>query len=233
MCGDRDEVAMGRSGFLSSLLKGSNTIDESRTNVLEMLHKCQEMYIVVLRALHEAEDEHIRARIKAMDREVNQIENRVRRDIYRYLALTKERDLLSSLQLHDIVNEFERVGDYSKNIAELAEMVPAAVDWGEYEEGMALARQQVLQMFDLTFKTVENNDPRTGRQCDDLYRGVAQFCDDTIEKLFGQGDSSSELVERRVLSLLLMLRYTKRVAAHLRNAVQTIVNPYHSIGYQP
>ena len=224
---------MGRSGFLRSLLKGSNTIDECRAEVLEMLHKCQEMYIVVLRALHEAEDEHIRQRIKAMDREVNQIKTRVRRDIYRYLALSKDRDLLSSLQLHDIVNEFERVGDYGKNIAELAEMVPAAADWGEHEEGMVWARQQVLQMFDLTFQTVQGNDAQAGRKCDEKYREVAQYCDDTIEKLFGQGDSSSEMVERRVLSLLLMLRYTKRVAAHLRNAVLTIVNPYHAIGYQP
>ena len=224
---------MGRSGFLRSLIRGSNTIADCRADVLEMLHKCQEMYVAVLRALHEAEDEHIRQRSKAMDREVNQIETRVRRDIYRYLALSKDHDLLSSLQLHDIVNEFERVGDYSKNIAELAEMVPAAADWGEYEEGMARARQQVLQMFDLTFQTVQGNDAATGRQCDELYRDVAQFCDDTIEKVFGQGDSSSEMVERRVLSLLLMSRYTKRVAAHLRNAVLTIVNPYHAIGYQP
>jgi len=225
---------MGRSGFLRSLLRGSSTIDECRAEVLEMLHKCQEMYIVVLRALHEAEDEHIRQRIKAMDREVNQIETRVRRDIYRYLALSRDRDLLSSLQLHDIVNEFERVGDYSKNIAELAEMVPAAVDWGEFEGGMNQARRQVLQMFDLTFQTVEGNNLLTGRQCDDLYRDVAQFCDDTIEKLFRlEGDSSAEMVERRTLSLLLMLRYTKRVAAHLRNAVLTIINPYHAIGYQP
>jgi len=221
------------SGFFKSLLKGEGTVDQCRADALEMLHKCQEMYLVVQRALHEEEDERIRVRIKGMDREVNQLETGVRRDIYRYLSMNKGHDLLSSLQLHDIVNEFERVGDYSKNIAELAEMVPAAVDWGEHEEGMVRARQQVLEMFDLTFRTVEGNDADTGRQCDEIYRDVAQFCDDTIEAIFCEEGDKGEMVERRVLSLLLMLRYTKRVAAHLRNAVLTIVNPYHAIGYQP
>jgi len=220
-------------GFFHSLLQGDRTIEQCRADCLEMLHKSQEMYVTVLRALHDAESEQTKARVKMMDREVNDIETRVRRDIYRHLALAKDRDLLASLQLHDIVNEFERVGDYSKNIAELADMVPAAVDWGEHEAGMASARQKVLEMFDLTFRTVQDNDAAAGRECDDVYRDVAQYCDDTIELLFQGNIAAGDLIERRLLSLLMMLRYTKRVAAHLRNAVLTITNPYHAIGYQP
>ncbi len=220
------------SGFFKSLVGGKTDIEQCRSDALEMIHSVREMYLVVQRALHEAEDDNIRSRVKGMDRAVNHFQDDVRKRIYRHLALTRDRDLLSALQLHDIVNEIERVGDYSKNIAELAEMVPAEVDWGEHEEGMADARGKVLEMFDLCYTTVETADKEAARRCELLYQGVGNYCDDTLEALVGHDHGEEPMVERRVLSLVLMLRYTKRVAAHLKNAVVTITNPYQRLGYE-
>ena len=219
-------------GFFKSLISEDTEIDRCRADALEMIHTCQEMFNVVLRALHEEESEHIRDRVKGMDAAVNHFQADVRRRIYRYLALSRDRDLLSALQLHDIVNEIERVGDYSKNIAELAEMVPSRVDWGEHEAGMASVRAKVLEMFDLCFQTVATSDKAAARRCELLYQEVANHCDDTLEALVTPPEDDPNMVERRILSLLLMLRYTKRVAAHLKNAVVTITNPYHRLGYE-
>lgn len=219
------------SGFFQSLVNKGSDIERCRADALEMIHTCKEMYLVVQRALHEQKAPNIRARVKGMDRAVNLVQADVRRRVYRHLALSRERDLLSALQLHDIVNEIERVGDYSKNIAELAEMVPGEVDWGEYEAGMTAARGKVLEMFDLCSATVEKGDKDAARQCELLYQEVGRYCDDTLEVLMGPDHGDAAMVERRILSLVLMLRYTKRVAAHLKNAVVTITNPYHRLGY--
>ena len=220
------------SGFFKSLVGGVSDIDQCRSDALEMIHSVREMYLVVQRALHERKDDNIRARVKGMDQAVNHFQDDVRTRIYRHLALSRDRDLLSALQLHDIVDEIERVGDYSKNIAELAEMVPAEVDWGEHEEGMAEVRGKVLEMFDLCYTTVETADKEAARRCELLYQDVGNYCDDTLESLVIDDDGDQPMVERRILSLLLMLRYTKRVAAHLKNAVVTITNPYQRLGYE-
>ena len=219
------------SGFFQSLVHKGSDIDRCRADALEMIHTAKEMYVVVQRALHEREDPNVRARVKGMDQAVNHVQADVRRRVYRHLALSRERDLLSALQLHDIVNEIERVGDYSKNIAELVDMLSGPVDWGEREQGMRATHHDVLKMFDETFTCIEKGDRDAGRRCDELYGSVARYCDALLEEVVTEGDEDTERVARSHLSLVLMLRYTKRVAAHLRNAALTITNPYHRLGY--
>ncbi len=221
---------MGK-GIFGSLFSQTNVIEECRAEALEMMHLSQEMFVFVERALHEPESEQIKSRVKGKDKDVNRLQDSVRRKIYKHLALSEGKDLLTSLQLHDIAKEIERIGDYSKNIAELAEMVPDGVDWGQYDEGMSTARERVLEMFDLAFRTVESNDARAGIQCEEIYHQIAHFCDDTLERAVTPGKDDSGRVDRSVLALVLMLRYTKRVAAHLRNTVLTVTNPYKRIGY--
>ena len=222
-------------GFFKDLLTPQSTMDECRADTLEMLHQSQEMFFQVLRALRQGDQQQVHARLKGMDAAVNRAKREVRQKIFRHLAMSRGRDLLPSLQLHDIVNEIERVGDYSKNIAELADMVSGPVDWGRYEDGMAGAHRQVLEMFDLTFRTVESDDRDASRRCDELYIEVAHFCDAVLEAVIGEdvADDDQHRVRRSHLSLILLARYTKRVAAHLRNAVLTITNPYNRLGYQP
>lgn len=219
------------TGFFEKLLNPQNTIDDCRAETLEALHLSQEMYYQVLQALHDETTEQVKARMKRMDGDVNRVQRSVRQKIYRHLALSPGKDLLASLQLHDIVNEIERVGDYSKNIAELVDMLSGPVDWGSREEGMHQTHRVVLQMFDETFVCVEQDDKEAGRRCDELYGQVARYCDAQLAQIVGEGDEDSERVRRSLLSLVLMLRYTKRVAAHLRNTVLTITNPYNRLGY--
>ena len=221
------------SGLLKSLINPTPAVDEARSDVLEMIHLSQEMFLFVVRALHEEQSEQVKARVKSKDQEVNALQNRVRSVIYRHLTLSHGKNLLPSLQLHDIAGEVERVGDYSKNIAELAEMIPSGVDWGTREKAMGEQRQYVLEMFDLAFRTVESGDRRAADRCNDLYGRVATYCDRTLERVVTASSDDSDMVERQHLALVLMLRYNKRVAAHLNNSVTTIINPYKRIGHRP
>lgn len=224
------------SGLLKSLINPTPAIDEARSGVLEMIHLSQEMFLFVVRALHDEQSEKVKARVKSKDQEVNALQNRVRTVIYRHLTLSHGKDLLPSLQLHDIAGEIERAGDYSKNIAELAEMIPSGVDWGSREQEMGEQRHHVLEMFDLAFRTVESGDRRAADRCNDLYGRVAVYCDRTLEQVVTADDGDDDdddMVARQHLALVLMLRYNKRVAAHLNNSVTTITNPYKRIGHRP
>ncbi len=219
--------------LFQSLLHPTSAVDESRADVLEMIHACKDMYVMVLQALHDEHPDHTVERVHEKDRRVNELHAGVRRRSYQHMALKPGDELLPTLQLHEIVGEIERVGDYSKNIAELSEMIPGGVQWGSYEEGMATVKAEIVEMFDLTEHAIDTGDESSGQRVIERYESISRYCDATLAEAIRRDEGEPERVERWLLALVLMLRYSKRVAAHLRNAVLTITNPYQRLGYRP
>ena len=59
---------------------------------------------------------------------INAYEREVRRKVFTHLAVTGERDLHAGLVLVSVVIDIERIGDYTKNIVELALHHPDKLD---------------------------------------------------------------------------------------------------------
>ena len=64
------------------------------------------------------------------------------------------------------------------------------------------------------------------------YDEVSKTVDSCIKTVVA-GKELNETVEKRHVGLVLLLRYIKRVSAHLKNIATTLVNPFHQIGYRP
>jgi phosphate uptake regulator len=65
------------------------------------------------------------------------------------------------------------------------------------------------------------------------YDAISRKCDSIIKAIFeSESFRKKDKVEKHLVAYTMMLRYIKRVNAHLKNVASTVVNPFHRIGYR-
>ena len=62
-------------------------------------------------------------------------------------------------------------------------------------------------------------------------REIGKLCDDSMKAIIL--DEQSNLKTPSAVVFALNFRYLKRINAHLRNIVSSVINPYDRIGYKP
>jgi phosphate uptake regulator len=213
------------------LLSSESLIDEAHSDCVRMLEAGLEMFNVVLYAMHEEKELDTRQRVASMDKALNNLQRDIRRKVYEHLAISKGSDLLTGLQLTSIVIDLERIGDYTKNMAELVDMFPEQMCWDPYEERVEWVRGSTLEQFESTRKALERQDEEAARFVIKRYNRISKSCDGVLEDIVAS--EMGETVEKRFLALVLIMRYFKRVNAHLKNVATTVVNPFTDIGFRP
>ena len=81
----------------------------------------------------------------------------------------------------------------------------------------------------MTIRAFEQGDSELGREAMDMQANLARECDTLTDKLL----SDTELCGREAIIRALLIRFLKRVSAHLKNVASSLVNPYHKLGYKP
>ncbi len=217
--------------FFDTLLGKHTLLDDARHATMLMITTDRRMFDLVLMAVREEVHDHLRSRIAAMDKEVNQKQREVRRKVFSHLSISRGKDLQQGLELITAVIDLERVGDYTKNIAELVEMVPGALDFGDQQEAFDKVEGLVTEVFDKTTAAFVTSDLAAARDAMSNYDQLSMICDSTLESIVGDLQDTDSLEKRQVI-LVLLLRYFKRVGAHLKNIASILVNPFHRIGYR-
>lgn len=208
----------------------SDLLQECIDDTVRMLDLGHEMFQLVTTALVEdAPAEDVKT-IKKMDKEMNRLHRDVRRKVYEHLSLTGTHDLYYSLVLLSVVDDTERVGDYDKNIAEIITLVPRRLDFGKYTERFNNLWKRTNEFFDATLTAFREDDEARARFVLENYGELSDTCDDTIDEILA---TDSDVIQRDLVSLILLVRFFKRVNAHLKNIASTLTNPFHQIGYRP
>ena len=213
---------------LLSIFKKDGLCEEAFNESLDMLRQCQGMFEDATASLWR--EGALVDDIYARDKAINRFERDVRRRIVTHLAVSSSPDINMALVLTAIVIDIERIGDYTKNIVELAIAQPGAFRGGELEHEVRAVEQIVRGMFAELVPTLESGDVDKARQI----LGDHQMVVGRVEEALG------DLIAGRVLdghsgaavATALYMRYLKRVSAHLKNVSTSVVNPYYRIGYR-
>lgn len=166
--------------------------------------------------------------IYALDRTLNHGEVRVRRMIVEHLAVNPQENPVSALFLASIVGDIERIGDYCKNVLELAHHYPEKLE-GQYINRIREVRCGVSKLFEDTIRAFETGDAELARSVMVRHAEVARTCDGITDRLLAETDMPG----RNAVIRALLLRFLKRTSAHLKNVASSLVNPYHRLGYKP
>ena len=130
-----------------------------------------------------------------------------------------------------MIVDIERIGDYSKNILDLAINYPDALDTKRLHEDLHDIEIEVKDRFDHIIDAVKTQDIRNA---DSLLKGFKKHVTGASDRIVNniiagnlEFQSGSEAA-----AIALYARYLKRIGSHLKNITTTIINPIDSIGYK-
>jgi phosphate transport system protein len=196
----------------------------------EMLRADREMFEAAICSLRERDDARLDLDIYAKDQLINAYEREVRRKVYTHLTVSSEPDLHAGLVLASVVIDIERIGDYTKNIVELALHHPQRLTCGEFENDVRKIESTVKTMFELLLSALPDSDEARAREVMSEHWWIARKTDEIVNSLIERDHES--VSGKDAVATGLYVRYLKRTSAHLMNIASSIVNPFDRIGFR-
>jgi phosphate uptake regulator len=212
---------------MMSFFKQSQLVRHAEREFIDMLDLGYNMFSLATKPISQNEPSEFVDDFNALDKKINKKHRDVRKKLFEHLSLSGGRDLFPSLVLLSVVDDSERIGDYTKNIAEiLAQVSQFNID--DYQEDFMAILNNTNERFLQTKQAFIKEDEELAESLVQNYKNQAQQCNALLVSLLTTADN----VKRDYVALALMVRYLKRISAHLKNIASAVVNPYHRIGYK-
>ena len=221
---------MVRFKEIFEIWRRDNSLRLALNESYEMLETTHRMFLESASLLRDVTIAEISMNIYEEDQRINAYQIRVRRRILRYLAVAGMVDLVPGLVLTSIVIDIERIGDYTKNITELATTYPGKLHCGRFEQRVQGVERMVERLFGNARGILEFSDQLAARRVLDDCSRIRTEADQIISELIGGEDPSMGRAQTAVVALY--VRYLKRVGAHLLNILSSVVSPFERIGYR-
>lgn len=216
---------------LIELWRSDNLLTQALNETHTMLESTLEMFVESRRSLRESDSGEMKLNVYDKDQQVNRYEREVRRKVLKHLAITGGVNIIPGLILTSIVIDIERIGDYTKNIMDMAVAHPKRLECGRHEADIKKIETDVEKLFvDVIPSIKETDKPAAQRLIKDNWWIITK-CDKILDDLISNGEpglGTSEAVTTGLYS-----RYLKRIAAHLINVASSVVNPFEGIGFHP
>ncbi|HIF20590.1 MAG TPA: hypothetical protein EYQ27_01485 [Gemmatimonadetes bacterium] len=210
------------------LFKSEGALQEAYDEAILMLRASHSMFDDSVAALH-AEGT-LSTDIYKRDRKINKYERSVRRKIVTHMSVSSKPDINLGLVLTAIVIDIERIGDYTKNIVELAGALEGPFDGLELHEQVLSIESMLGKMFDDIVPALEESDEARARGIMGSHGMIAEQVEELVHSL-----TSGEALSGRsghAATTAIYLRFLKRVSAHIKNVATSVVNPYYRIGFR-
>ena len=215
-----------------NLWKANDLLSQSWDESYKMLNLSHEIFQQALIYLRNGENIDTLKTLKKRDKEINEYQRDVRRKVLTHYAVNQDTsDMADGLILINMVVDIERIGDYCKNILDLAINHDQSIKSSEISEDLATIEEEVKSRFEKTIQAIQAQDVEIAQSLMEGYKEQMTGKSDEIVN----GILKDELhfgSEARTASIALYARYLKRIGAHLKNITTTLVNPFDAIGYK-
>jgi phosphate transport system protein len=212
------------------LFKSEDLLDEAFNTTIMMLDFDYQMYHASQKTLRATDTTELPFDIKQTDRKINKYEREVRRNVLTHLAVSGTADLVPGLVLVSIVIDVERIGDYTKNIYDLARIHEKKLTGGIYEGQLKEIEAHVEDIFPKTISVIKEQNTELGREIMRAEEEYGKKSEAVVSAVMRAQDPT--LTVASAVALALYARYLKRINAHLTNIASAIVNPFPRIGFR-
>jgi phosphate uptake regulator len=163
--------------------------------------------------------------LRTTDRQVNEAEREIRRELVVHASVYGGFTTPEVLVYMSIVKDVERIGDYAKNLFDIA-ADGIVLDQGELMNEVLSLRSRLSRMITDVAEVFEQRD---GARAREMFREGDALQDDFDERV-------SALVTGRIgepyaVAYALTYRYLKRIVAHLMNVLSAVVMPIDRLDF--
>jgi phosphate transport system protein len=206
----------------------SQAWDESR----EMLEFSEDMFSSAIKYLRRGVKIKKLKKLKKEDKKINEFQQNVRKKVVTHFSVSKNIDNLpNGLVLLNMVIDVERLGDYTKNILDMAIYYPEALVSEELLPELNTLENEAMSRFQKTCESVGRQDIVLAEHLLKTHKeSLAIVSDDIVHNcISGKIDFENN---KQASVVPLYARYLKRIGSHLKNISTTMINPYEYIGYK-
>lgn len=201
--------------------KRSTLVEAAFEDVSTMLRQSAKMLDHSLAAL--LDNEELQVDLDHMDDVVDDGERMVRRTILEHLTVNPKQDLVASLILVSMVQDAERIGDFSRGLGELLPLAKSPREGAFADELKALAAR-LRPMFEVCEEAFSSDDSEKA--------AVVVTRHGELKAAFNEYTRSvaaSDLSADMAIVYATAARILRRVSAHLSNIASSVVQPYDRI----
>ena len=161
------------------------------------------------------------------DIKINKAERKIRKRIIEHLSIQPEIGVSQCLVLMSIGKDAERIGDYCKNLLEVAMKHGAAFKADSYVDELKIMQRNIDEMFEETIDCLRQDSIKIANMVHEKATSLNKDCEQIILKVY----ESNDLDVRSAISYVLLARFLKRIISHLGNISTSVSMPVHKLDY--
>ena len=167
----------------------------------------------------------IRHDLFTTDKRINRAEQQIRREIVVHASVHGATEFPACLVLMSVVKDAERVGDYAKNIFDLAELAPHPPA-GEHKDRLVALKDDISRIMATCREIFDSQEDERATELIREAQRMEDLCDNEVRCLIEEA-SEVEMSPTYVLAY----RYFKRVVSHVRNITSSVVQPVDKLDF--
>lgn len=204
----------------------TSTMDEVTAQIHQMILDSRVVYDAALDAVFGGgKSKSTKKVVRGTDAEINIAQQEVRRSLLLHSTVSPGFDAARVLSYMSIVKDVERIGDYAKNIYDLAKY---GVDFEGAADAEELAgyREAVGQLIVDAADVFEAADSEAAQRLISRANDFLDDYDDRVKAAYNSDGPAPEAVARA-----LYYRFQKRITAHVMNLLTSLVMPLDHLDY--
>ena len=200
-------------------------LENIESQVQRMVNDARHTFDLALSAVTGGAVETVADEITEKDRQINATEVEIRRALLVHASVHGGIDTPEVLAFMNMIKDLERIGDYNKNIFDLAEEGVSFTESPEIDSILSL-RDEVSSRISLMGEILSVRDEERARTYIERGDEMRKDFDRRVNELLHSTEAAVTAVPKALL-----FRFLKRVSAHSSNVVSAVVMPVDQLDY--
>lgn len=211
--------------IIKIFMEKTTLVDQMGVEFTKMLDTGKNMFVSATNFLyHGGDKKQVYDKIYPPDKELNKLECKIRSEIVTHISVSGSANLSAMLIFMSVVKDAERIGDYIKNIYEVAVKTKDFKE-GKYAGDFLEIKDKIISKFDEVMTVFKENDRNGAVACMGEMIRMQKKCTLISEELIGNYSLQNSV------AYALSARYFKRILAHLSNIATAVVMPVDKLDY--
>ena len=204
----------------------ANLLDDAFSKTGDVHSDTKHMFQQAFEGLYEEYDTMAKKLVEE-DKTLNGKLTTLRKELIEYLSLSSTPNINATFVLVNIIVDYERIGDYCKNIVQIRQLFPVKLDNDNYLPIIEEMKDIVMKMFDTVSDAFTESDKVKAEKARNMSEKVKEVHARVVEKL----NDDLDITPRAAIVYSSLANYLRRVGGHLNNIASSVLHPFYGLGF--